>query len=175
MIEVRFLGTSNEERLNPDAAFVEDKLRNAGPAYWRHEKLTAELVVVRPGPAEQITLMVEEPYGVFVHYCSRDGAEELLLHNPGEPHPEDGVALYPGGAEWVVPRANLLPIDLAMKAIAHFLGSGEPRRDLSWTRLSPSDMAEQTVPEALDRELSAVEASLEGESPSGSTSTMKGS
>ena len=160
-LRLRFLGTSNEEELDPTPAFVEERLRHAGQAWWHCNKVTAELVVVRPGPAEQLTLMVEEPYGVFVHYCARDGSEELLLHNPAEPIPEDGIALYPGGAEWIVPRANLVPMPLAMEAVRCFLATGAPLRTLSWTPLTISDPSAATLPAELEHQLATVEATLQ--------------
>lgn len=164
-LRVRFLGTSNEEELDPTPAFVEERLRRAGQGWWHCNKLTAELVVVRPGPAEQLTLMVEEPYGVFVHYCARDGSEELLLHNPAEPSHEDGVALYPGGAEWVVPRSNLVPVSLAMEAIQWFLATGAPLRTLSWTTLSIPDPSAAAIPAELEHQLAIVEATLQPSEP----------
>ncbi len=131
-MRVLYLGPSGEKVENPALALVEDRIRNAGSAYWHRQSGTGELGYKGPGvnAGAQLVIMVEEPHGVLLRYTPPDGADELVLTNPAG-DAETEVTTFPGGDEWLVPASYFVDVAQALPVIEAFIADGR-RLDGPW-------------------------------------------
>ncbi len=124
----RYIAPNNTKTDNPALAFIEDRLLNGGPAYWKTQSCTAGIEDVESG--NWLILMVEPGVGVYVRF-SASGDDEFVLIDPGITEGGE-LTLYPGGDEMRVPRAQVVQPELALQAVRRFLETGDRLAQAQW-------------------------------------------
>jgi hypothetical protein len=128
-----FRDASGDAHENPDAAWLKDKLFNAGDDYWAGGSGEAVLNYWEGGEQKSKLLLTGmDDYGFMLHYNTYPKTEPDLVLTTGERTGETVEAVI-GGEPIECRREYFVPKETAWQAVEHFLSGGGRKEDLHWT------------------------------------------